>query len=325
MSRRGTKYQNRKINAESERGSTVTAAGNDIIPFHVSPALPPAKILDLFLENFKYILASDSLPEMIQVVKGELYNRDYISAFDSDDKRFAYVARWSPARALAYSALFASLEPIKRLFQDPEKSNRILTVGGGASSELVGMASVFCGLKRQYGDSASSLTVDVIDIADWTTIVGNLTSFIQKNWLYNPDHFDSHFVHGDVLTKSAGDLNLDQLNLITLLFTTNELFCEKRTETIRLLQSFGEHCKKGTLLLITESAGSYSNISVGLKQFPVQFLIDTVLVGRPGSDSGKWTIVDQSESCWYRVNDREVTYPVKLENMRFFYRLYERK
>lgn len=329
MNRRAGKFQNRNSgyddNSEGSGRRRVAKAGtNDTIPFHALDSLTPAKVVDLFTENFKFILSSEDLQEQIQVVKGELFKRDYLSAFDCDDKRFAYVARWSPARALAYSSLFASLEPVRRLFEDPETSRRVLCVGGGAASELVGMASVFCSLKQPCGDSPLSLTMDVIDIADWSTIVSNLASYVKGHWLYDHTKFNANFVLGDVLAKSAAELNLSSLDFVTLLFTTNELFCEKKTETIKFLQTLNANCRKGTLLLITESAGSYSHITVGLKQFPVQFLIDTILAGKPGSNDGAWTILEQSESCWYRINEREVKYPVKLENMRFFYRLYQK-
>lgn len=331
MSRRAAKYQLRKEASDpvSERRQKDLAifktANNDIIPFHATHTLAPTKVIDLFLENFKYILSSENLQEMIQQVKGDLFKRDYLSAFDSDDKRYAYVARWTPARALAYLSLFASLRPIRTLFEDPERRSRVLCVGGGAASELVGLGSVFCSLKQQCGGSPSDLTVDVIDIADWLNIVHNLSGFMKNNWLYDSLKLNATFTLGDVLTKTAEELSLPELDLITLLFTTNELFCEQKTDTIKFLQLLSANCRKGSLLLITESAGSYSHITVGLKQFPVQFLIDAILVGRPGAENGAWTIVDQSESCWYRINDKEVKYPVKLENMRFFYRLYQKK
>lgn len=323
MSGRAAKFRTRKEGTDSISSSRPKST-NDTIPFQAQYTLSATKVIDLFLDNFKYILGSDDLQEMIQVVKGELFKRDYLSAFDSDDKRFAYVARWTPARALAYASLFASLDPIRQLFEDPEKKSHVLCVGGGAASELVGMASVFCSLKLSHGGSPSSLEMDVIDIADWSTIVNNLTNYVKSNWLYDRNNFNANFVLGDVLTKTATELQLPNLDLITLLFTTNELFCEKRAETIKFLQNLSTNCRKGSLLLITESAGSYSHITVGLKQFPVQFLIDTILVGKPGAENGAWKIVDQSESCWYRINDKEVRYPVKLENMRFFYRLYQK-
>ena len=82
--------------------------------------MEPQKIIDLFEVCFKHVLESPDLQEHIQVVKGDLYNRDYLAAFNNDDNRFAYACRWSPARALAYSSVLASLEPIKTLLENPE-------------------------------------------------------------------------------------------------------------------------------------------------------------------------------------------------------------
>lgn len=299
---------------------------NDSIPATHPDTYSTGKVIDLFLECFKFILASEELPNMVQMVKGELFNRNYLEAFNSEDKRLAYVARWVPARALAYASLFASLKDVLKMFQDPTEQRRVLCVGGGASSEVVGLASLFSGIKLKDGSSQSSLQVDVIDIADWTSIVAKISLFVSQNWLYDGSAFSSNFICGDVLALSADEMHLTQQDLISLLFTTNELFCEKKTETIRFLQLLSKFCKKGSYLLIAESAGSYSHITVGLKQFPVQFLIDTILVGKPSEKNGAWEIVQLSESCWYRVDERETTrYPVKLENMRFFYRLYKKK
>lgn len=299
---------------------------NDSIPATHPETYSTTKVIDLFLECFKFILSSDELPSMVQLVKGELYNRNYIAAFDSEDKRLAYVARWVPARALAYASLFASLKDVLRMFQNPMEQRRVLCVGGGASSEVVGLASLFSGLKLKDGSSKATLHVDVIDIADWGSIVAKISLFVQEKWLYDGSSFTSNFICGDVLALSAEEMHLEQQDLISLLFTTNELFCEKKTETIRFLQLLSKVCKKDSYLLIAESAGSYSHITVGQKQFPVQFLIDMILVGKPSEKNGAWEIVQLSESCWYRVDEKEtVKYPVKLENMRFFYRLYKKK
>lgn len=295
------------------------------LPFASDFALHPAKVLDLFLEKFKYVLAADDLQENIQRVKSDLYNRNYLAAFDCDDKRFAYVARWSPARALAYASLFSSLEPLRNLLADPNKEIKALCIGGGAASELVALGSVFAYLKRPNADTPSNLHLEVIDIADWSRVVKNLTTHMQSQWFYNHEKLSSNFVHGDVLTQDAASLRLPELDFVTLLFTTNELFCEKKTETIKFLHLLSSKCHKGALLLIAESAGSYSHITVGSKKFPVQFLVDTILAGRPGHDDGAWEIVEQNESCWYRINTNEVEYPIKLENMRFFFRLYRKK
>jgi len=326
MSRRVTRFQDTKGN--SRNGSRQDSDSGDSLanlPFTSEYSLEPKKIVWLFEECFKYILGSEQLQENIQAVKADLFNRDYLAAFNNDDKRFAYAARWTPARALSYSSLFSSLAPIRDLFADENKHSRVLCVGGGASGELVGLAAVFCRLKEYNPSSPSKLDVNIVDIADWTSVTTALTRYIKSNWVYDESKFDTNFTHGDILVPGSYNVDISSLDLVSILFTTNELFTEKRKETIQFLQLLNKSCKSGSYLLIAESAGSYSHIEIGTKKFPVQFLIDMILVGKQGENNGPWEIVQQSDSIWYRINENEVNYPMKLENMRFFYRLYKKK
>ncbi|KAG5416820.1 hypothetical protein I9W82_005550 [Candida metapsilosis] len=301
---------------EPEQSSTLPFTNKD-------NSLEPYQILDAFTVCFKHILDSPDLDTFIQKVKSDLYNRDYIAAFNDDNKRFSYAARWSPSRALAYASLFSTLQPVVDLLQESEQVKRVLCVGGGAGSEVVGLGAVFCRLKEYNPNSPSQLDINVVDIADWTMVVNHLTNYMKQNWVHRESSLNMRFTNEDILSSKVEDIA--SIDLITLLFTTNELFAEKRKETIKFLHALSNGCKSGTLLLIAESAGSFSNITIGNKQFPVQFLIDTILVGKQGQLNGPWEIISESDSIWYRVNEREVTYPLKLENMRFFYRLYRRK
>lgn len=304
------------------------------------------------------------LHEYVQAVKADLYERAYTKAFDSSKKRVAYCCRWSPSRAVAYSSLFASLKPVKNVLQcknpddddeeydsesdddtqeitkqlenldiDPICSN-VLCIGGGAGGELVALASIFAP-SRDYNSKFSAdkkdmkcsrMNVQVVDIADWSDIVERIDDSIKSNWLRSQsDNFDISFKHADILSLTAEQLNLSSLNLITLLFTTNELFMENKAKSIRFLQKLNAQCSSGTYLLIVESAGSFSHIEVGSKKFPIQFLIDTILQGKRGEEAdGNWTLVGMDDSIWYRC-DEKFDYRLKLENMRFFYRLYKKK
>jgi 25S rRNA (uracil2843-N3)-methyltransferase len=300
-------------------------ADSDAIPFVGKSTLEPQRVLDLFIATYGHVLTSDELTEYIQLVKADLYHRDYLSAFSTEDKRLAYAARWTPARALLYLSLFSSLEPLhQRLAGEGalERATTCLCIGGGAGAEVVALALLFCRTKEYLSTSASCLSVVAVDIADWGLNVRALTKHIKSHWVYDETKFNADFVHADILTAQLPYRDFD---LITLMFTTNELFAEKRPQTVELLQRLSAQCKRGCALLITESAGLYSHIAVGARKFPVQFLIDTVLLGRPGTNAGAWRVAQQSDSCWYRVNAREVSYPMKLESMRFFYRLYVKK
>lgn len=325
MSRRIARSQARRADNEENEEENEIETQTDVMPFHSKYSLEPNRIIDLFEETFESILDSPDLQQHIQSVKGDLYNRNYTAAFGNDDKRFAYASRWSPARALSYSSLFASLEPVRKMLENPEGKKKVLCVGGGAASELVGLAAVFCRLKEYCSASDSNLEMNIIDIADWSTIVNAITRHIQTKWIYNSSKLQTNFILDDILSADPNTVKYSDMNLITLLFTTNELFHAKRAETVKFLHTLNANCKKDSYLLIAESAGSYSNIKIGTKQFPVQFLVDMILIGKPGENNGGWEIVQQSESCWYRVNPKEINYKMKLENMRFFYRLYKKK
>lgn len=303
---------------------------------HHDDTLPPQEVINLFQKAFADELygSLEEVQHLVQKVKSDLYNRDYTAAFNDDAKRVAYCSRWSPARAVAYSSLFAQLQEVSEVVRCPHADQRVLCVGGGAGGELVALASLFTptrhaktGTRTQHeGNDPHILNVHLVDIFDWQNVVDRLTAQIDESWLYNgqSQYFNVEFTSSDVLKMDQKQLELPQLDLVTLLFTTNELFAEDKTGSIRFLQALSTYCKPGCHLLIAESAGSYSHITVGTKRFPIQFLIDTVLLGKRGQESqGKWALINETDSTWYR-GDPNVDYPMKLENMRFFFRLYKK-
>lgn len=305
---------------------------------HQQGTLPPQEVVDLFKVTFaKELYGSDGLEVLqsqIQSVKSDLYNRDYIAAFNDDSKRIAYCCRWSSSRATAYSSLFAHFSELTEIVQCPDADQNVLCIGGGAGGELVALASLFTPSRNfvtKYSSTKQqvpkyALNVHLVDISDWSTVIDRLSQTIREKWLYADEskYFNVRFSERDILKMDDLELALSELNLVTLLFTTNELFSENRAQSIRLLQKFNQYCKSGCYLLITESAGSYSHITVGSKKFPIQFLIDTVLLGKRGqAEAGAWELIKQSDSTWYRC-DQEIDYPMKLENTRIFYRLYKK-
>ncbi|CAB4254139.1 similar to Saccharomyces cerevisiae YLR063W Putative S-adenosylmethionine-dependent methyltransferase [Maudiozyma barnettii] len=323
------------------------------LPEHNEASLPPQEVLDLFKRTFDHELYGndgddendessglEKLQAQIQEVKSHLYDRDYIGAFDNDTKRVAYCCRWSPARALGYASLFSHFESITNILTCHEQEDKsVLCIGGGAGAELVSIASIFTpsrpfmskySKKSEDGGKTVSngkLNLHLVDIAEWDHVTDRLLKQIETHWLYS-NEFESFNVNcelNDVLKMDSKALQLNKLDLITLLFTTNELFKEQKAGSIRFLQNLNKNCQKGCLLLIVESAGSYSHITIGTKKFPLQFLIDMILCGQRGQESkGDWEIVDQDDSTWYRCGTK-LDYPIKLENMRVFYRLYRKK
>lgn len=321
------------------------------LPSHNKITLPPQEIIDLFKVTFNnelYVTDFNQLLEQIQKVKTELYNREYIEAFNEDWKRVAYCCRWTPSRSISYASLFSHFPEIVDIITKSNESNnnnnndngsRILCVGGGAGAELIAITSIFTPFihtkkKKNIDNDGNNtlLEVTLIDIVNWDHVIKRIMDQVKEKWLYNNlwETYKVTFLNHDIL-RSIDDedvknvTSLKELNLITMLFTTNELFKEDRAGSIRFLQRLNQQCQQGCYLLILESAGSYSHITVGSKRFPIQFLIDTILIGaqRKGIE-GCWELISQNDSIWYRC-DNTLDYPIRLENMRFFYRLYRKK
>lgn len=295
-----------------------------IIPAISKHTLPPNDILRLFEDAFKFLFDSPNLEKFVQMVKGDLYNREYTKAFSDDDRRMAYCVRWTPSRAVAYASLLGTLEQTREIITGDGGS--VLVIGGGACGELAALASIYMQTQslKPSNEERDSITINLVDIADWSHIVGNMVNEIRQKWTYqDPDAFEVNFTHDDILSMDLAALNLGSQDLITTMFTTNELFAEDRAKSLRFFQALNTECQSGCILLITESAGSFSHIEIGSKKFPIQMLVDTILLGKDKT-SGDWELVKQTDSCWYRT-DKDFEYPVKLENMRFFFRLYRKK
>lgn len=169
----------------------------------------------------------------------------------------------------------------------------------------------------------SSLHLTAIDIADWTPIVQTLTSTLTTPSSTSPafipaSQFSVSFHHHDILTPTDTPLIPPSASLITLLFTTNELYTQSRVATTRFLLGLKERTRKGCLLLVLESAGSYSTVQVNGKTFPMGMLLDHTLLSGEG-----WEKLVEEEASWYRLPEG-LRYPIELENMRYMVRVYKR-
>ncbi|KAK9448737.1 uncharacterized protein V1518DRAFT_418071 [Limtongia smithiae] len=301
-----------------------------------SPFSDPAtqqRLLDLVHSAFSAAFAHpDTLAATVQQVKRHLYDRDYLSAFSSPDYLLAYFLRWSPARALAYLSVVGDLcAPtvpdflLGRRRSAKSRSKRVLCIGGGAGGEVLAFTCLVRMLR------ASDVHVLALDIADWNGVFSRLRDGISTSSAFLPSSSSKsteldtpftdvklEFTQLDVLDSSA--LDFSTFGLLTMLFTTNELFAQSKPRAIAFLRHLSATCLPGTLLLVLESAGSYSNITVGTKIFPLHYLLDHTLTS---GDTPSWRILKQDDAAWFRLESSGLRYPLQLENMRFFLRFYE--
>ncbi|KAK3684745.1 hypothetical protein B0T22DRAFT_464012 [Podospora appendiculata] len=134
--------------------------------------------------------------------------------------------------------------------------------------------------------------------------------------------------------KGKGDKPL----LITLLFTLNELFTSSGIgKTTAFLLDLTSVVPAGSLLLVVDSPGSYSETSVGKaaarKKYPMHWLLDRIMLGTQAEPVGgrRWAKLQAHDSEWFRLADtntysegdtNSLDYPIGLENMRYQMHLY---
>ncbi|KAI0546012.1 hypothetical protein F4679DRAFT_440157 [Xylaria curta] len=243
------------------------------------------------------------------------------------------------------------------------KTLKILAIGG-AAAEIVAFAD--------YISSHTTMVhgeITLLDIGPWGTIISRLENALtstppisqyasaaakaSNSALVPPSRLRSTFIQKDILSLPSTDFaNLIPENepiLITLLFTLNELYTAggiKRTTTfLRHLSSSNVNLAPGSLLLVVDSPGSYSEAAVGgkdKKRYPMQWLLEHTLIPPPPSrrkkadtkeeeeeegdkqeeDSGiRWEKIESHDSVWFRVAEG-LRYPISLENMRYQMHLY---
>ncbi|KAF2220416.1 hypothetical protein BDZ85DRAFT_241005 [Elsinoe ampelina] len=317
-------------------------------------------VLNIFRDACAEPLGSDLEP-VIQKVKQHLYNRDFAEAFGSDAHLWAYAARWSPSRALAYLQIFQDIAPFITDGErtTPAPNNEMTCLGGGAGAELVASAAWLRLHSSSIHEDAEpeaeehtidsdSLDVCCVDIANWASVVLRLDEAIKKpptitkyastaakaanTSLLPPESMTSKSIQQDLL-----DANLDCIrplfqtsDLVTMMFTLNELYSTSVSKTQRLLFELTVATSPGTLFLVVDSPGSYSTVTLNgtEKKYPMQWLLDHTLLEASRNTRilprGKhWQKVLSDDSRWFRL-PKGLQYPIELENMRYQIHLYRR-
>ncbi|KYK58360.1 uncharacterized protein DCS_05373 [Drechmeria coniospora] len=204
---------------------------------------------------------------------------------------------------------------------------RMLSVGGGAA-EHVALASYV-----QQTRSRASLAL--LDAAPWTSVASLLQKQLtsppplskyasaavkeSNKALLREDQLELTFSQRDALALTKDDL-VDVVGteplVVTLMFTLNELYTDGGIgRTTSFLQSLAEVLAHGSLLLVVDSPGSYSEAAVGKakKKYPMRWLLQHTLERE--SPAHRWEMLESDDSLWFRLPEG-LSYPMKLENMR---------
>ena len=305
------------------------------------------RILNVFSQTFKEILFSDAFAATVQEVKQALFNRDFATAFGTEEYLEVYAARWSPTRALCYEACLARIrlhldelrkeKPMEAGEGSGAASLRILSIGGGAA-EIVAVGAFL----SKIGASGD---VNLLDSAAWGRVVSKLEnglttppvlpSYVSEaartatRAIIEPSQFSARFTENDILKLDEAQLRSiigESPLLVTLLFTLNELYTSGGlSNTTSFLLRLTAIVPAGSLLLVVDSPGSYSETTVGKQErrYPMHWLLDKVLLATIDEpvEGRRWTKLESHESIWFRLAE-SLNYPIPLENMRYQLHLY---
>lgn len=233
------------------------------------------------------------------------------------------------------SAPAGSSATASRTGTESNRTFRMLSIGGCAAEH-----AAFAQYLREAPQLSGKLTL--IDSAPWSGVVALLqdqlttppqvstfaSEFLKapNSAFIKPSQLSVDFKQQDVL-----DLDLESLKhtigkdplVVTILFTLNELYTNGGLgKTTKFLGNLGQSLPNGSLLLVVDSPGSYSEATVGKekKRYPMQWLLDHTLLSNKVSGI-KWEKLESDESVWCRLSD-ELSYPMQLENMRYQVHLY---
>lgn len=317
------------------------------------------KLLRIFQENLHAVLNSGSFFATIQEVKTALFNRDFDKAFGREEYLEAYAARWSPTRALCYASVLDGIKPHldemmgRRLEEEDEDARddggedvvlRVLAIGG-AAAEVVALGSY---VNLNWQPPSVSASVTLVDVAPWGEVVEKLRVGLEtppqlseyasrpareaNRALVEPARLkEVAFEQLDVLALDKDALSsliaTDTPILVTLLFTLNELFTAGGLgKTTTFLLTLTSALPPGSLLLVVDSPGSYSETTVGkeAKRYPMQWLLDKFLLqAEEGEETAMWDKLEEKDSEWFRLG-QGLRYAIPLEDMRYQMHLYRR-
>ncbi|OCF37038.1 cytoplasmic protein [Kwoniella heveanensis BCC8398] len=232
----------------------------------------------------------------------------------------------------------------------PRPTHHILSLGGGAGSELLSTSALIRSvlISQPHSTQRPNFTWTGIDIGNWHKVLRKIEDAVRVDWKIDEDLLKVEYIKGDLVAstteplpdasrrpdiahrEAAKPIDLSEImvakapKLITLLFTLTELLSQSRPRTLSLLSNITKHTPSGGLFLIVDSASDISEFSLGAegRKWPIWMIVDAVLYQ---GGKGGWEKVREEDSRWFRFPEGVgAGWTVKLENTRYWYRLYRR-
>lgn len=308
---------------EPESESESEEEDDAVLPAAAFAEPDDVEVLNILRSALYSSLHSVDFSADVQKVKGLLYERKWLELFTDPALLDAYAGRWVPSRALCFRTLMAEIRAVRALFcageaedDDDDKAaspapKRILAIGGGAGSELLAVAAL-------ASTGRGHIHWTGVDIGDWSSILERIEAAARDKWALNATF---EYVATDVL---AGTAFVGTPDLTTIFFTLTELLAQNRAKTLALLRAITDATPVGGLLLVADSASDIAQFPLGKdgRTWPVYMVLDALL----GVIKG-WEKVRSHDSTWFRLDEDVVNaarWPCKLENARYWMRMYRR-
>jgi len=266
-------------------------------------------MLDCVASAVTSTLNDSDFSTQLQRIKQHFYHREYTSIFSEPFYLPIYTANYAPGRALCYYHVFKH----RVIAQVLNHANGVLCLGAGSGSELVALLATYSSTKLK--EPPHPIFIYTQDIADWTSVLNALELACRQRWQLKTEKLTCTFSQGDLLECDAKLCELfASVELITAFFVMNELFTSK-AQAMRVVEALITHMRPGAFFLMVDSAGSFSNLKVGGHTYMVWMIFDAL--------KQHFEPVLAEESEWYRY-PKHLVYPLSLNNMRYFVRMYRK-
>ena len=212
----------------------------------------------------------------------------------------------------------------------------VTCIGAGAGSESLALIHFFINEFKKdrvvpqqvavfsdFCDQLDGMQVDrchvhIVDIADWSRVQNCIMKPKAVKTISQRIHFD--FTQADILECISSNNTdvLDKLKrsaLITFMFVLNELFAVSKRKPVEFITWMMENVPANHCLLFVDSAGSFSDLSVGSANVKIFQLLDGIkCLETLAAEDSRWFRPQTSQSDGF-----------EMQNMRYFYRLYRKR
>lgn len=247
----------------------------------------------------------------------------------------------------------APRRPSEKCLHIPDKPlKKIVSVGAGVGSELCALHLLNQRQRLQLGSEDedwkrvldTAVELDVVDSADYGPFLNDLNNRLNASSRDNHNEtqgrplVEFNYHREDILKWSESPAFaglLAETTLLTFMFVFNELFAVSKILTMRMIAAIAKNMAKGSHVLLIESAGELSQVkldpnptSYGSQvKFTEAELVEEerkgLMVYKFWDHLPGFERVLAEDRAWYRLHPN-LKYPLEMENVGYFVRLYRK-